>query len=58
MKISKSNEYIEEYCSTIVRIGETYPIEGKDRIVKTLVNGLSILSKWTGVGKDLNSKNY
>ena len=47
MKISKSNEYIEEYCSTIVRIGETYPIEGKDRIVKTLVNGLSIV-----IGKD------
>lgn len=47
MKISVSNNFREEYCSSIVRIGETFPIEGKDRIVKTLVNGLSIV-----IGKD------
>lgn len=48
MFISKHKTlFREEYCSSIVRIGETFPIEGKDRIVKTLVNGLSIV-----IGKD------
>ena len=47
MKISKSNTFNEEYAATCVRIGEIYPIEGKDRIVKTLVNGMSIV-----IGKD------
>ena len=44
MIISKHKTlFREEYCATVVRIGETFPIEGKDRIVKTLVNGLSIV---------------
>lgn len=43
MIISKNKNFKEEYCASIVRIGETFPIEGKDRIVKTLVNGLSIV---------------
>lgn len=43
MKISKNKNFKEEYCASIVRIGEIFPIEGKDRIVKTLVNGLSIV---------------
>lgn len=48
MFISKHPKlFREEYCATVVRIGETSPIEGKDRIVKTLVNGLSIV-----IGKD------
>ena len=47
MKIRVSYKFREKYCSSIVRIGETFPIEGKDRIVKTLVNGLSIV-----IGKD------
>ena len=47
MFISKNQNFKEEYCASIVRIGETFPIEGKDRIVKTLVNGLSIV-----IGKD------
>jgi len=47
MFISKHKNFKEEYCATVVRIGETSPIEGKDRIVKTLVNGLSIV-----IGKD------
>ena len=45
--ISKSKGFKDEYCATCVRIGEITPIEGKDRIVKTMVNGLSIV-----VGKD------
>lgn len=47
MIISKHENFKEEYCATVVRIGEVFPIEGKDRIVKTLVNGLSIV-----IGKD------
>lgn len=47
MRISKHKDFKEEYCSSIVRIGDIFPIEGKDRIVKTLVNGLSIV-----IGKD------
>ena len=43
MKISKHQNFKEEYAASCVRIGETFPIEGKDRIVKTLVNGLSIV---------------
>lgn len=47
MFISKHKTFREEYCATVVRIGETFAIEGKDRIVKTLVNGNSIV-----IGKD------
>ena len=47
MKISKSEHFKEEYCASVVRIGETFPIENKDRIVKTLINGVSIV-----IGKD------
>ncbi len=47
MEVSKSKMYKDEYSASCVRIGEVFPIEGKDRIVKTLVNGLSIV-----IGKD------
>ena len=43
MKISKNKNFREEYCASIVKIGEILPIEGKDRIAKTMVNGLSIV---------------
>ena len=47
MKITKSKMFRQEYCGTVVKIGEILPIEGRDRIVKTMVNGLSIV-----IGKD------
>ena len=47
MKISKNQDFREEYCASIVRIGEIFPIEGRDRIVKTLVKGNEIV-----IGKD------
>lgn len=47
MFVSKHKKFKEEYCCSIVRVGDTFPIEGRDRIVKTLVNGLSIV-----IGKD------
>lgn len=40
---TKSSNYKSEYACTIVRIGELHPIEGKDKIVSTLVNGLSMV---------------
>lgn len=43
MKISKHENFKEEYSASIVKIGEMLPIEGKDRIVKTFVNGLSMV---------------
>lgn len=43
MKISKNANFSDEYCATIVTIGDISPIDGKDRIVKTLVNGNSIV---------------
>lgn len=40
---TKSDAYSREYACTIVRIGELHPIDGKDKIVSTLVNGLSMV---------------
>lgn len=40
---SKSDKFKEEYCCSIIRIGEIHPIKGKDRIGYTLANGESIV---------------
>jgi len=40
---TKSKEFRQEYSCSIVRIGAPHPIEGKDRIVSTIVNGLSMV---------------
>ena len=40
---SSSENIKQEYCCSIIRVGELKPIEGKDRIVQTLVNGLSMV---------------
>ena len=40
---TKSDKFTSEYCCTIVRIGEVKPIEGKDKIGYTLVNGETIV---------------
>lgn len=41
--LTKSDKYTSEYCCTIVKIGEIKPIEGKDRIGYTMVNGETIV---------------
>lgn len=41
--LTKSDKFTSEYCCTIVRIGEVKPIEGKDKIGYTLVNGETIV---------------
>jgi len=38
-----SSNGTQEYCCTVVRIGEVLPIEGADKIGKTIVNGESIV---------------
>lgn len=40
---TQSSNIKHEYCCTIVKIGELKPIEGKDKIVSTIVNGFSMV---------------
>ena len=40
---SKSDKFKEEYCCSIIRVGEIHPIKGKDLIGYTLANGESIV---------------
>lgn len=40
---SKSKHFKEEYCISIVQIGEIAPIEGSDFLATTLVNGVQIV---------------
>lgn len=41
--VSKSDNFTSEYCCSIIKIGEVKPIEGKDKIGYTLVNGETIV---------------
>lgn len=40
---TKSDFFKSEYCCSIIRVGEVKPIEGKDKIGYTLVNGETIV---------------
>ena len=40
---SKSDSFKSEYCCSIIRVGEVKPIDGKDKIGYTLVNGETIV---------------
>jgi len=40
---SQSPDMKKEYCCSVVRIGEILPIEGKDVIGQTLVNGFPVV---------------
>lgn len=40
---TKSENFKQEYCCTIIKVGELKPIEGADRIAQTIVNGESIV---------------
>lgn len=41
--LTKSEKFVSEYCCSIVSINEIKPIEGKDKIGYTLVNGETIV---------------
>lgn len=43
----KSDNYKQEYCAQIVKIGELIPIENSDFLARTVVNGFNVV-----VGKD------
>lgn len=43
----KSDNYKQEYCAQIVKIGELVPIENSDFLARTVVNGFNVV-----VGKD------
>ena len=49
--LTKSSDFLQEYCATVVRIGTITPIEGSDFLGSTLVNGFSII-----VRKDMISE--
>ena len=36
--LTKSKDFLQEYCATVVKIGEIIPIEGSDFLGTTLVN--------------------
>lgn len=40
---TKSEKFREEYCCSIVKIGELTPIEGSDFLAKTVVDGFTIV---------------
>lgn len=40
---TKSENFKSEYCCSIIKVGEVKPIEGKDKIGYTLVNGETIV---------------
>ena len=40
---SQSEQMKQEYCATIVRIGEVKAIEGSDFLGVTLVNGIEVV---------------
>jgi hypothetical protein len=46
--LTKSKDFLQEYCATVVKIGIITPIEGTDFLGTTLVNGFPII-----VRKDL-----
>ena len=41
--LTKSKDFLQEYCATVVKIGTITPIEGTDFLGTTLVNGFSII---------------
>ena len=42
-KLTKSKEFTEEYCCSIVRVGALVPVENSDNLMKTTINGESIV---------------
>lgn len=43
MMLKKSENFKQEYCASIVRVGEVTPIEGSDFLGRTLLNGEPIV---------------
>lgn len=43
VKLQKSKNFTEEYCCSVVRVGELMPVENSDRLMQTRINGESIV---------------
>lgn len=42
-RLQKSKDFTEEYCCSVVRVGELTPVENSDRLMQTRINGESII---------------
>lgn len=41
--LQKSKDFTEEYCCSVVKVGELTPVENSDRLMQTRINGESIV---------------
>jgi hypothetical protein len=42
-RLQKSKDFTEEYCCSVVRVGELTPVENSDRLMQTRINGENIV---------------
>lgn len=42
-RLTKSKDFTEEYCCSVVRVGELEPVENSDNLMRTIVNGERIV---------------
>lgn len=42
-RLTKSKDFTEEYCCSVVRVGELEPVENSDNLMRTVVNGERIV---------------
>lgn len=42
-RLTKSKDFTEEYCCSVVKVGELTPVENSDRLMQTRINGESIV---------------
>ena len=43
VELKKSKDFTEEYCCSVVMVGELVPVENSDRLMQTRINGESIV---------------
>lgn len=43
VELKKSKDFTEEYCCSVVKVGELAPVENSDRLMQTRINGESIV---------------
>ena len=43
IRLTKSKDFTEEYCCSVVKVGKLVPVENSDRLMQTRINGESIV---------------
>lgn len=43
VELKKSKDFTEEYCCSVVKVGELVPVENSDRLMQTRINGEAIV---------------